>query len=844
MGEKVVTVFVFFIHGNHSYIKGSIVGHFENIQDATYLNIIDDLNASSVVWHNLQKFNNSEKFILFNNLKINYTNQYDTFGIKKVLYNIHSNCKTFGQKVWPQSLSNFANSYNDVTKVVTPLDGLSYLWQKSNITIKSNNVPNLFSLCDGINYLNITAINTNGNQTNLQKPIFIDQYAPCDEPNQHACDIEFTDISNNIIKLGTNSNTFKINIKAVESVGSGVDNTSTSLYIFKQINNITSPFYNYNDHKSIVNLKSNIFNKTCEEIITQKLWGQNIIPIHLSSTTTEVTLEDINNTDDTTTKATIDGTYWFIACLKDMAGNSSFIINPQELNSIKNNLTTHNYTGLLYGNNFNLSMFNPSGFLNNFNYDNNLNNQIQNVYIPSLYKRLIIDTPIVDTNENSCSTDPCASLPLDPPPIHFSTESNVLQIAYDPPLYTNTNILRVGIKLPYDQSGIEGVYYKLSNLPPQETDVLINKFIPRDLTSLEKCTSLVKTHNDKDNGNRFINISSTSKNWVDFCFDIVPVENTNLYIWLKDNAGNQNFQTAFVQRKIYVDKLIPTAPTNLKINPNPSLSNQIKLTFDSSKDDKQIEYHQVCIWKSYVSFNDIQLNKIEKGTCPKLEQVFTNHIYKSPIILLNEGQSKIEYKSNFNLPYGKFSFTSFGVDIAGNVSPFSNIYNLLISDGKSRLDFLINESNYNTGIYPKKGTSGYYHFKINYSDVENRAPKSHQIWIDQNNNNTYDLDEKFNMSQEINDMNQEQIDTYVNGVTFTSTIYLKYQNNTSYQPDTKPGFIKFKFVFINETGQAIDGIEEGDPTKDNSIILDPYDLNSFDGLMQIRNNLVNNNIYK
>ena len=783
----------------------------------------DPLPKSTSVWYN---FNNQ----LFMDYSILYPNDNasDTyFGISKVQYNVNQVCNG----ITKTNLHNddldaqiYKNDNNNKQRLyLYPNTGFKSLWVNGTFKIESNEFLTKFYLCDGIHTLLIKVMDAHNNLTTFQKSIFIDQYAPCDNTND-TCTIDFLDTNDTPLNLATNG-PFKVKINAIEASGSGTNPSATKLYIIKQIDNSNSPFHWYNSTDTISSIiNKSETNRTCNTLF-QLPSGISLSPM-AHPVKADSTIDITNNIfsisawwppTPPTTPSTIDGTYWFIACLEDYAGNKSTIWDT----SIPSNYPgIRNKAGNLDP--YTLSIFNPTNSNGGFNYTET--SKIAKAYLPPLYKRFVIDSNAVDASD--CIADPCQVKILNPQPIHFENERN-LSIAYDPPLYSTSHSLRVGIALPDDISGIAGVYYKIGNTPPKEIDTNLNYFIPRDTASTTRCETLRNTQN------RMNSTEHKPPNWVDFCFDIIPIESTNLYIWVQDNAGNISVNKTFAQRKLYVDSILPTQPTNLT-NPNNILrENTVSLSFIPSKDNIQISYHKLCIWPTYTLFNINELQNIINGQCPSITATGNNPVSTKDILYYQEQLVRIP---PFTLDFGKWSFAVVGFDSAGNSSPFSTMYNLIISDGKSRLDYIEYDPNYNTGVYPKSGTNGYYNFKVYYSDLENRAPNLSQLWIDLNNNNFYDSDEKFDMEEEV----QEGInilEKYTSGISFQIPLYLKYPQKIYQDENITKGSYKFKFYFETNSLSSIDGLKNGDPTKYSIITLDPYDLNSFDGFMQIRNNV-------
>ena len=102
-----------------------------------------------------------------------------------------------------------------------------------------------------------------------------------------------------------------------------------------------------------------------------------------------------------------------------------------------------------------------------------------------------------------------------------------------------------------------------------------------------------------------------------------------------------------------------------------------------------------------------------------------------------------------------------------------------------------------------------------------------QLHIDLDHNNFYEDSEKLNLFRVDAKPNNE---LYWDGEIYFYDIYLDYR-------PYKTNRYSFKFYFENKDTVAVDGSLIGNPTEDNYIVLDPYDLNSFDDSIQVRNNV-------
>ncbi len=716
---------------------------------------------------------------------------------------------------------------------------------RDSILLRNRSKIPFFLLCDGLNYISITAKARDGTEKNKRFPFLVDQYAPCDNVDYHNCRMSLWDQkTGNEIHEGNNSGKIEIGLNIFEGVGSGLlkdhsneninqeQNYNVQIYGLRQVENRNSPFHLAGDHERQINiLKENesVLDKNCKEIIEDHLWGENIDPVWKGVYDPEARIPITLSSDQ-------EGTYWLFACLKDNAGNWSSIIDTESTNFFKMENFPASYQGDMNGNLKLLSMFNPLGVYDSSvadhnNYDpDEYPNRIREAYIPILHRRIIIDLPQVDFPGKNCNTDPCSPLILSPQPaIFFPGESN-LQIAYDPPDYNGNKKLRLGIKLPKDHSGIAGVYYKIGSIPPSDadSDILYN-FVPLDETSYQKCSSLISTNNSIDGENRFYSEEWSKESWVDFCFDIIPLANSSVYVWLSDNAGNQNYLKAFAQRKLFVDITPPSPPTVLKTDFNPSHKTIIDLHFNPGKDSNGVAYHRLCYWESLSGFTRSKLQELFKGKCPDSASISGKRVQQSSLILFQGEERVVHTLSPFkSINAGRWSFAAFAIDYAGNVSSFSEIYEVVVSNGKSYLDFLVEDPQYSEGVYPRSGSDDFYTFKVKYTDADNRQPTVAQVWIDTDCNSIYEEHEKHDMGKEV-DLSGNSTE-YWNGRTYIFQKHLEYNSENE-------GKYLYRFHFENNKIPSLSGFEGGDPNEIHVLQLDPYSLKSFEGPMQVRNNL-------
>ena len=108
------------------------------------------------------------------------------------------------------------------------------------------------------------------------------------------------------------------------------------------------------------------------------------------------------------------------------------------------------------------------------------------------------------------------------------------------------------------------------------------------------------------------------------------------------------------------------------------------------------------------------------------------------------------------------------------------------------------EANYTTdGVDPNSALAGSsFTFRVKYTDADNEAPTVYQVWVDANNNDSYEEGEKYSMTEvDAGDT------TYTDGKLYTKVLTL----NTG-------GSIKYRFVFNDGTDAAT-----GTPAADSTV---------------------------
>ena len=645
---------------------------------------------------------------------------------------------------------NILDSKNKIKLNTNELWDTKYYDTYNTGPITSNIKFTDLNLVDGTNYLTIsteslkTRIDNSTNKTLATIPILIDKTAPCDDTGTDTCSIYFTNdaslntTSNKVSfhdirpEIFYNKDSFYVNIQANDKAGSGL-HSQNAIKLF-----LLPPPTNNNPHP-ITTLTTD--SADCSNHTNYLL--PNI-------------MFNINSNNQWAMATLRDGQYWVYVCFQDVAGNWSSTNQTTYLSNTGNNIynigTNTNYTNL--------------------------------VYLPKMFQSIRIDKNTPDST--SCHQDPCMATNLEPPPAFKLPNEENIKIAYSPIGWTASKKIKVGIRTPYDLSGIHKLYYSIGNPTNYHVTVYNNT------DSFQLCQSISTEHQQSD---QLVRSMVNNNPWLDFCFEM-DIPNTNhdtLYIWLEDKAGNKNTNVN-IARPLFLDYIAPTTPGTIKITNTTNTIFTPTLEWRKSKDNLQITNYLLCIWNQQESITSSIVSQLPRNICPNASIVSG----KYDSILIEPNNSNVDTQiwgipNHKALTYGVWNFTMTAQDITGHYSLKSNISSFIISNGTSFLNFNNREDDYKIStVYPRSGSDGTYTFQIQYFDYEEHSPTYTQIWIDSNGNQEYDSDEKYSMT----DYKKWNNKKYYDGEVFLYSTYLKYL------PHTK-GKIQYKFVFGNSLFPSI-----------------------------------------
>ncbi len=792
---------------------------------------ITHLNSKQYVnhWINVHGikniYDNHVNWITLQNVRPKQTNfTGGSVGATSIQYTIKSNCQNANNQTMVQYPFHTTEGV---------MDGSLRLYQTNRLyslyhipTLSNNQFFAPYEVCDGLNYLNIQVQDFFGKFYTLkQYPIFLDQYAPCDNIMDH-CELNLynddpnnsNDIQNHI--TGTNQNHITLSFLLAENQGSGIntsgEESNIRLYAVKQIQQNNTSILQTLSGVPISLGTPDHYNISCDH----SAWD---LP-----TIAQLNYQQIINQKFTYTfdlSQADSGTYWIFACLKDRAGNWSFLheipvgqsnwagkINKQYLGIFKAQETNG---GMLYGH----------------------SNDAEHVlaYVPALHTRFILDKPEPDAIE--CSTDPCMVKPLNPS-VGFTTATELdasnVRIAYNPVSWTNSNRIQIGIKKPYDLSGIHKIYYYIGK---KVTSNLVSVNVWGKDHSSHLCKLIVQANNAYQPSMQHLfdeNNQQRTNNWIDFCFEIDSPynEGNHIFLWLEDITGNRHNQESFISRPLFIDIRPPEKINKFYSLQNPTASFNPTLQWEIPYDKNGIKQYLICYYHVTPNNQDISIHAVPNTRCPSSSLLGDGIIHSSNVSTQQHSDQLETYsitKEN-SLETGYWNFTITAIDIAGNYSLRSSIYQLLVYNHTAFLDFTHEDEVYKKSTVRRIDKYKYlYTFKIQYIDYKNYPPQKHQIWLDMNGDHQYESKEKFDMVLKNHKQPNDQQLQY--SWFYEFKIALPYLSSTQ-------GILYYHFKFKNNTTTIQSKPKHIDLLEEQMLWIDPYDLNSFTGILQVRNNVV------
>ena len=758
--------------------------------------------------------------------------------------------------------------------------------QLGNIFYSSYSVP-LFALSEGNFFFDIIIGNRGKlSGSNLIRTLAnftgkLDLYAPCDSID-HTCLFQSTSVNTFTPStyLTNTLDTFNFSLSIGDGNGSGINGSNNVIIVpasFTDAGALRDANNNLIPNLHIDNTNSQL-GKSCDVLFAAGGVWNNVekaelsYPLDFNSSSNKPILTNLmrnalrNLNPGVICTNNCDGNLYLLFCFRDLAGNWSRIIgyNPNTttlLADINGDGNVANDSSLFVTTAYR-GIATPRS-LYQFEYSNNacsieLNNNfacynkqptpLLSTHIPTFAKRVFIDAPQPDIVDSDCTTDPCILPKLSReysflPKYTIATEvAEDVRIAYSPISWTNQQSVRVGIRLPQDKTGIKKVYYYKGISRPVLASAFRSIDVPRPIPQ-GICDNV-----------RFDNIQSLitpSINWVNFCFDILNVaDNETLYLLLEDNAGNNVINTItdttpIANRKLFVDRVKPFPPERLETDINYVNSTNPILSFRKATDNPPnsvnvsgVVKYKICFWQetnNFKSNNLLQLSFGLPGVCPQGSDIDGGY---GASIVVDQINTDIQ---NVNMPglacCYKWNIAVYAIDAAGNYSDPSLIYTFVNSDNIPRLSFTREKFDYIVGgVSPRIGTTGFYTFKVRYTDILDRPdlkrpPSKYFLWVDIDGNGKYEDFEKISMNR-LNDGTQYGDGDFSNGENYELIVNLKYNKASN-------GKILYRFNFVSSDEQFPKSYKDQvDATKQYTLALDPYDLSKVIGMMEVRNNLV------
>ncbi len=108
------------------------------------------------------------------------------------------------------------------------------------------------------------------------------------------------------------------------------------------------------------------------------------------------------------------------------------------------------------------------------------------------------------------------------------------------------------------------------------------------------------------------------------------------------------------------------------------------------------------------------------------------------------------------------------------------------------------------GVNPDNGTGGTnFQFRVKYTNSQNIGPATYQIWVDENDDEIYESNEK-------HDMIRENGQSYDLGYIYTASCPLRYNQNTDHK-------YRYRFYFMARNNNNVYDIAVGEPALDHSL---------------------------
>lgn len=136
---------------------------------------------------------------------------------------------------------------------------------------------------------------------------------------------------------------------------------------------------------------------------------------------------------------------------------------------------------------------------------------------------------------------------------------------------------------------------------------------------------------------------------------------------------------------------------------------------------------------------------------------------------------------------GEIRYSTPAIDDRGilYVSTRNTFLYAIIGNEEPQLVWSSNTGYSNDGVQPNDGTNGqYFRFEVKYIDIDNHYPLTNQVWIDLDDNGTYEMDERFTLYSNSGT-------TYSNGIIYTNIIQAYWAGD---------GIISYRFHFTDMYG--------------------------------------------